>query len=472
MTRIWRSTSLRLALGYAGLFVVSSFLLVGFLWWQTAAYLDREINAVIVADTQAIGDRLRDFGLSGAVETINERISRAADQRTVYLLTDPALSPIVGNLDAWPLDVARRPGWYQVQLVRNDTLRATRLLNVRLPGDFHLLVGRDVQNRVAVRALIVEGLGWAAAIAVVLATVGGLLVRRSVLRRVDAINRTALAIVQGDLSQRVPTQNSFDEFDQLTQTINTMLSQIQLLVEGVRNTSNAIAHDLRTPLAELRSRLEGLLASASGLPEAATDELHEAVADIDRVIGIFNALLRLAEIDSGVRGSGFCRVALTDLVAQVAEVYSPIAEEKEIAFTVRAGDRLSVDGDPYLLAQAVANLLDNAVKYTPPYGAISLTLERSADGMIAVKVADSGPGIPEAERGKVTERFYRGDISRKTPGVGLGLSVVSAVARLHGGALEFADNDPGLMATLVLPEGKAERDEAGSGGTSVKSEAA
>jgi signal transduction histidine kinase len=454
MRRIWRSASIRLALGYAGLFILSSFLLVGFLWWQTASYLDREINAVIVADTRAIGDRLRDFGLAGAVQTIGERIGRTTDNSTVYLLTDPTLTPIIGNVDAWPADVALKPGWYQVKLVRKDTLRAIRILNVRLPGNFHLLVGRDVQSRIEVHDLIVQGLAWAAAIAILLAIAGGLLTRRSVLRRVEAINRTALAIVQGDLSQRVPTRNSSDEFDQLTQTINAMLGQIQLLVEGVRNTSNAIAHDLRTPLTELRSRLEGLLARAS-LPDPAADEIHEAVADIDRLIAIFNALLRLAEIDSGVRASGFCRVELADLVDQVSEVYSPIAEEKEITFAVDVGDRLGVNGDPYLLAQAVGNLVDNAVKYTPPYGKISVALERRKDGRAAVKVADSGPGIPPDERAKVTDRFYRGDVSRKTPGVGLGLSLVAAVARLHGGALEFDDNSPGLIAILLLPEGVA-----------------
>ena len=203
MRRLLRSTSIRLALGYAALFVVSSLILVGFLWWRTADYLDREIRAVIVADTQAIGDRLRDFGLSGAVATINERISRTADEHTIYLLTDPGLRPLVGNLDAWPLSVGRTPGWYQVQLVRDGQPHATEVLNVRLPGDFRLLVGRDVQSRVALRGLILQALVWAGLIAVVLAICGGLLVRGSILRRVDAINRVGRAIVEGDLSQRV-----------------------------------------------------------------------------------------------------------------------------------------------------------------------------------------------------------------------------------------------------------------------------
>jgi signal transduction histidine kinase len=449
MNRFLRSTSIRLALGYAGLFVVSSLILVGFLWWRTASYLDREIDAVIIADTQAIGDRLRDFGLSGAIQTINERISRTADEHSVYLLTDPRLTPIAGNLDAWPLDVGRPQGWYQVQLVRDDRPYATRVFNVQLPGDFHLLVGRDVQTRIALRRLILQSLIWAGLLAVMLAVGGGLLVRRSVLRRVEAINRTARAIVQGDLSQRVPTRDSSDEFDQLTQIINNMLGQIQVLIEGIRNTSNAIAHDLRTPLAELRSRLEGLLRSF-GPTEAVADELQNAISDIDRLIGIFNALLRLSELDSGVRRAGFRRIELADLIAEVAEVYEPIAEEKAIALRVDVVHRPAINGDPFLIAQAVGNLLDNAIKYAPEQGKISVSLSRTGDGKTVIAVSDNGPGIASEEHGRVVERFYRGDASRRTPGVGLGLSVVAAVARLHGGTLEFADNRPGLIASLIL----------------------
>ena len=453
MNRFLRSTSIRLALGYAGLFIVSSLILVGFLWWRTASYLDREIDAVIIADTQAIGDRLRDFGLSGAIQTINERISRTADEHTVYLLTDPKLTPIAGNIDAWPLDVGRPQGWYQVQLVRDDKPYPTRVFNVRMPGDFHLLVGRDVQSRVVVRGLILQSLIWAGLVAVLLAVSGGLLVRRSVLRRVEAINRTARAIVQGDFSQRVPTRDSSDEFDQLTQIINNMLGQIQVLIEGIRNTSNAVAHDLRTPLTELRSRLEGLLRGPDS-SEAVADELQEAISDIDRLIGIFNALLRLSELDSGVRRAGFRRIELADLIAEVAEVYEPIAEEKGIALNVDVSERPVLDGDPFLLAQAVGNLLDNAIKYTPENGVISVSLRGSTDGKAVIAVADNGPGIATEERGRVVERFYRGDASRRTPGVGLGLSVVAAVARLHGGMLEFADNQPGLVASLFLGDTK------------------
>jgi signal transduction histidine kinase len=454
MIRVLRSTSLRLALGYAGLFIASSLLLVGLLWWRTAAYLDREIDAVILADTQAIADRFRDFGLQGAIATVSERAAASQDENAIYLLADPALAPVAGNLSAWPLQVGRAPGWHQADMVHKDQIRATRLLSVALPGGFHLLIGRDVQDRIAVRNLILNGLAWAAGAALVLAVLGGLLLRRALLRRVETINRTAAAIVHGDLARRLPVRGSPDEFDQLGQTINVMLEQIQHLIEGIRNVSNVLAHDLRTPIAELRTRLEELL-QARPPPAATFETIEQVIADVDRVMAMFSALLRLAEIDSGVRRAGFRLIDPAEPVRAAAELYGPALEAKEIGFTSALPGGLPgglvVHGDSVLLAQAVANLLDNAGKFTPRHGAVSLTLAADGDQLIAITVADNGPGIPEAERAQVTERFYRGDASRGTAGVGLGLSIVAAVARLHGGSLLLADNHPGLIASLILP---------------------
>jgi signal transduction histidine kinase len=450
MIRVLRSTSLRLALGYAGLFIASSLLLVGLLWWRTTAYLDREIDAVILADTQAIADRFRDFGLEGAIATVSERAAASQDENAIYLLVDPALAPVAGNLSAWPLQVGRAPGWHQADMVHNGQIRATRLLSVELPGGFHLLIGRDVQDRIAVRNLILHGLGWAAGAALVLAVLGGLLLRRALLRRVETINRTAAAIVHGDLARRLPVRGSPDEFDQLGQTINVMLGQIQQLIEGIRNVSNVLAHDLRTPIAELRTRLEGLL-QARPPPEATFETIEQVIADVDRVMGMFSALLRLAEIDSGVRRAGFRLIDPAEPARAAAELYGPALEAKEIGFTSALPSGLAVHGDTVLLAQAVANLLDNAGKFTPRHGAVSLSLAADGDQRIAITVADDGPGIPEAEHAQAIERFYRGDASRGTSGVGLGLSIVAAVARLHGGSLRLADNHPGLIASLILP---------------------
>ena len=443
---LFRSTAVRLALGYAVLFIVSSLLLTGFLWWRTALYLDREIDAVIIADAQAISDRLRDFGLPGAIDTINERVGHASDEHAIYLLVDPTLSPIAGNLRAWPLEVRARPGWNNINLERDGRLHLTRALVGTLTGGFRLLVGRDVQDRAEVRALIVDSLIWASLGASILAIFGGLLMRRAVLARVETINRTASAIVSGDFSHRVPTHGSSDEFDRLARTVNAMLEQIERLVEGVRNASNVVAHDLRTPLAELRSRLETLLRAR---PTEPYEEIQQAVGDIDRIVEIFNALLRLAEIDSGVRRAGFRAVDLAQVANELMELYEPLAEDKEIAFVCEAPDSVEVSGDPNLLAQAIGNLVDNAIKYSPREGSVSLRITCAGD-RVNVVVTDAGPGIAESDRTRAVERFYRGDHASVAKGIGLGLSIVDAIARLHGATLTLENNHPGLIATLTF----------------------
>jgi signal transduction histidine kinase len=447
---VLRSTSVRLGLGYVLLFAASSLLLVGFLWWRTAGYLALQADAVIASDAREITDQLRDFGLNVAIESINERIAENPDGRSVYLLANRQLKPLAGNLSAWPAAVSPKPGSYQVEILRDGQPRAMRLLHVALPNGLNLLVGRDVEDRAELRALIVDGLFWAAGTAFLLAIGGGILVRRAVLRRVEMINDTASAIVRGDLTQRIPTRETADAFDQLAQTINRMLQQIHQLVEGVRNTGNTIAHDLRTPLAELRARLEELLRTRP-VRETTYEEIQKAVADIDRVIAVFNALLRLAEIESGARRSGFRRVELAELVTEVAELYAPVIEEKGAVFAVDAQSGLVVNGDPHLLAQALGNLVDNAAKYKSPRGEVTLRIAPCGDGHIEIVVADNGPGIKDADKARVTKRFYRCEANCATTGIGLGLSLVEAVARLHDGNLTLADNHPGLKASLKLP---------------------
>jgi signal transduction histidine kinase len=232
-------------------------------------------------------------------------------------------------------------------------------------------------------------------------------------------------------------------------TINGMLDQIEQLLHGVRDVSNAIAHDLRTPLAELRSRLEELSLTRPQIEETFA-EIDGAVVDVDRVILIFNALLRLAEIDTGMRRSGFVSVNAADLGRQAVDFYLPAAELKGVTLSYRGTGPAHLSGDPVLLAQAIGNLIDNALKYTSPGGAISVEVHELADSRIQITVADDGPGIPDEEKPKVSARFYRGDASRGTPGVGLGLTLVASVAKVHGGALELGDNHPGLRANMVI----------------------
>ncbi|HMA51585.1 MAG TPA: HAMP domain-containing sensor histidine kinase, partial [Magnetospirillaceae bacterium] len=341
-------------------------------------------------------------------------------------------------------------GWHQIQLATRNELHATRFLYVSLPQGFQLLVGRDVQDRVAIRDEILHGLGWSALIALLLAMGGGLLVRRGVLRRVDDLTLTTNAIIRGDLTSRLAVRDSADEFDRLAHTINGMLQQIEILIDGVRGASNAVAHDLRTPLTELRGRLETLLRTR---PEAEETfrEVGEAIGDLDRIIGVFKALLRLAEVDSGARLAGFRMVSLQEVVTEVADLYAPLAEDKEIELTSRVAPDLTVRGDPHLLAQAIGNLLDNAVKYGSSPGRIDLAARRLPDGAIEIAVSDNGPGMPDSEKKRAAERFYRGSASREIAGTGLGLSLVAAVARLHGGSFALRDASPGLTAAVTLP---------------------
>jgi signal transduction histidine kinase len=450
MARPSASTSVCLGLSYTALFAASSLLLVGMLWWRAAGNVDRWNDAAIRADSAEIGDQLRDNGISGAIEATRVHIAEIGGATAVYLLADARLKPLAGNLASWPNEVGSTPGWYWVKLPRAGTMRSVRLLRTSLPNGLNLLVGRDIGDRADSRALIIDTLYWALITGLTLAIGGGLFVHTAVLRRVAMINDAATAIVQGDLARRIPTGGSQDAFDRLVLTINMMLQQIQQLVEGIKNTANAVAHDLRTPLAELRARLEELLRNHP--PPATTfAEIHQSVADIDRVIAIFNALLRLAEIDSGVRRAGFRQVELSRLAIEIVELYAPLADEKQASLVVDAPAAQIVNGDPHLLAQAVGNLVDNAVKYLPCGGGVSLRIAQADAGWVEIVVGDNGPGIAEGEMGLVTGRFYRCSRNIGETGIGLGLSVVDAVARLHQGSLILADNHPGLVAVLRLP---------------------
>jgi signal transduction histidine kinase len=298
------------------------------------------------------------------------------------------------------------------------------------------------------------GLGASIAVLVLAGLLVGLVTRRALLTRIQGIGRTASAIIHGDLRRRLPVHPADDDLSALSRTINGMLEQIEQLVHGVRDVSNSIAHDLRTPLAELRSRLERLTLVRPGSAET-FEEIEGAVADVDRVIRIFDALLRLAEIDAGMRRSGFVPLDAAELAATAVEFYAPAAELRNIELTLRADRAVPVSGDPVLLAQALSNLIDNALKYAPQNGEIVVSVRQCADGAAEIAVADDGPGIAAAERSRVIERFYRGDASRGTPGVGLGLSLVQAVAKLHGSALDLqgrsaGGDQPGLRAVFVL----------------------
>ena len=448
MTRFVRSAALRLALGYVAVSVAVLVLFAAPLWYAWRQNVEQVRTELLREDLKSLTDTFEDQGPGVLAAVIAARVRSQRVANSIILFADPKLTPLAGNLHAWPSAAPASPGVHDVTLRQGG--RAVRALLVRetLPGGYSLLVGRDNSRFRPLEALFLYGLSGGAGILTLTGLLGGLLVRRTLLSEVHRIRQTTCAIVDGDLSHRLPVRGESDEFDLLARTVNRMLDQIEQLLHGVRNVSNAIAHDLRTPLAELRSRLEELAVARPGA-EATFAEIDAAVADVDRVIGIFNALLRLAEIDTGARRSGFVAVDVAKVAGDVVEFYQPVAELKGVAVAFAADGAPVIAGDPLLIAQATSNLVDNALKYGARGGMIAVTVSRVRHG-VELAVADHGPGIPDAEKAKVIRRFYRGDASRGTPGVGLGLSLVAAVARLHGGRLALGDNGPGLRAVLLL----------------------
>jgi signal transduction histidine kinase len=445
-----RSSALSLALGYVALGIIALVLFAAPLWYAWQVTIQDGRTELLQIDSQRLAEVLRRDGAQGAKAFIDARVRMQIAGERILLLTDASLRPLSGNLPAWPSNVPTEPGNYKVRIELGDHGTQTTLVHVATFGGYNLLVGRDNSLFAPLQTRFWYGLAAAIAVLSIAGLMIGLITRRALLTRIDSIRQTVSAIIHGDLKHRLPTHLNDDELNTLSRTINGMLEQIELLVHGVRNVSNSIAHDLRTPLAELRSRLEEL-ALIRPPPEQAFAEIDGAVADVDRVIRIFDALLRLAEIDAGLRRSGFVALDVADLAANAVEFYAPAAELKNIDLAFRSDGPLSVSGDPVLLAQALSNLIDNALKYAPVNGSIEVAVVRRGDGTAQVSVSDDGPGIADSEKCKVVERFYRGDASRGTPGVGLGLSLAQAVAKLHGSALELSDRNPGLRVAITLP---------------------
>jgi signal transduction histidine kinase len=448
MPSVIRSSALSLAIGYIVLGLVALVLFAAPLWYAWQVTIQDGRNEILQADAQRLADVYRRDGADGLKNFIDARIRMQIAGDRILLLTDAARRPLAGNLAAWP-KVPATPGDYRIQVDMGDRGVQTALVHVALLGKYNLLVGRDNRLFAPLEKRFWYGLTGAIAVLSIAGLMIGLITRRALMTRVDSIRQTVSAIIHGDLKHRLPTHLSDDELNTLSRTINGMLDQIELLVHGVRNVSNSIAHDLRTPLAELRSRLEEL-ALIRPSSEETFAEVDGAVADVDRVIRIFDALLRLAEIDAGMRRSGFVSVDVSDLASTAVEFYAPAAELKNITLSLQSDGPMPVAGDPVLLAQALSNLIDNALKYAPEGGAIGVGVHRRPDGAVQIGVTDDGPGIDDAEKVKVVERFYRGDASRGTPGVGLGLSLVQAVAKLHGSAIELSDRAPGLRVVLTI----------------------
>ena len=449
-----KSAGFRFALLFAvlSLAAIASFALM--LWWGTAGTLSRQIDDAIRADALGLQEAWRGGGKAALMDAIGGRLAVDIDDHAIYLLTDSAGERLGGNLDRWPA-VANTPGSWAADTVRRDGVAVpARLHHVPLDQGHRLLVGRDATDREKLRALLSEALLWSFAVAVAFALAGAAALRRALADRLRAASLTAGAIAAGDLSRRVPLSTQRDEFDQLGESMNAMLDRIDQLMAGIKGVSDSIAHDLRTPIARARMRLENALLSAPD-EESLRAAMETTVSDLDGISRVFQALLRIAEAEAGARRAAFAPFDLATVLTDAAEVYGALAEERGQHLETNWPEKLHMVGDRDMMLQAIANLLDNAVKFTPEGGTIRLSASAPARGKREISVRDEGPGLAAEDRARAGERFFRADPSRALPGSGLGLSLVKAVAALHGGELRLGDakagaEKPGLEAKLVL----------------------
>jgi signal transduction histidine kinase len=466
--KLIRTTAFRLTLVYLFLFAVFAASLLGYFAWNTRRLINEQIITTVTNEVGEISNIFARRGLRSLMGTIANRALRPG--ANLYLVvTTPNGQAIAGNVDALTPGVMATTGWSETSYRRLDDQDNTdhrALVNVtELTSGVRLLVGRDLEERRRLFGIVAKAAQWSVLIVVVLGLGGGIFVARRVLRRIDAMTGTTQRIMAGDLSGRLPVGRSGDELDRLAENLNAMLERIEALMVGLKEVSDNIAHDLKTPLTRLRNRAEEALAKSNNESEYRA-ALERTIEESDGLIRTFNALLMIARAESGQARGNMDDFDAADVARGIHELYEPLAEDNGLTLQVRAGPA-PLHGNRELISQALANLVENAIKYGQPAlqplgadtaaGSRAILIEARRDGdSVLLSVTDHGPGIPEADRGHAVERFVRLEASRTQPGSGLGLSLASAVATLHGGALKLGDAHPGLRATLALPAATGE----------------
>jgi signal transduction histidine kinase len=449
LSRIVRSASFRLTLFYAVLFMASAGALFATVYWTATAAMQADMAAVLRSEAYQLAEIHSRNGLAGLAQQIARRMNFRTRGPIFYLLQAPGGRVVVGNLPGMP-PVNGVVDFVPKQETPEPDLERAKLtgFGLTLSDGAFLLVAQDAARLTDMQHAIVRAFAWTSGLTLLLAIAGGAFLGSSFLRRIDTITRTSRAIMEGDLAARIPVRGTHDEIDQLIASLNDMLARIQQLMDGLRQVSSDIAHDLRTPLGRLRQHLEDARERAKTTADydAATDA---AIAEADELLETFSALLRIAQVEAGAQKRAFTEVDLSVLARSVGEAYLPAAEDSGHRLDVRIADGLKLTGDRQLLAQMISNLVENALHHTPAGSTVTLAL-RNAGTAFEIEVADNGPGIPEAERGKVFDRFYRLDSSRTTSGSGLGLALVKAIAGLHGLTIELTDRKPGL-GVVVRP---------------------
>jgi signal transduction histidine kinase len=464
--KLIRTTAFRLTLAYLLLFALFAASLLGYFAWNTRRLITEQITTTVNAETGEISDIFGRRGLHGLVITIENRALRPG--ANLYLVTTPSGQAIAGNVGSLAPGVMATSGWSETAYRRlddQDTANQRALVRVtELSNGFRLLIGRDLEERRRLFGIVAKAAQWSLLIVIVLGLGGGIFVARRVLRRIDAMTGTTQRIMAGDLSGRLPVGRSGDELDRLAENLNAMLERIEALMMGLKEVSDNIAHDLKTPLTRLRNRAEEALAR-SGSETEYRSALERTIEESDGLIRTFNALLMIARAESGQARGNMDDFDAADVANGIHELYEPLAEDDGMTLRVKTASA-PLHGNRELISQALANLVENAIKYGKPVaapqplgadavggsGSNEILIEARRDGeQVLLSVTDHGLGIPESDRKHAVQRFVRLETSRTQPGSGLGLSLASAVATLHGGDLRLADAHPGLSATLAIP---------------------
>jgi signal transduction histidine kinase len=455
--KVVRTTAFKLSVIYFAVFSIFAVAFVLYLSWNTNALLEAQLKDTIEAEIRGLAEQGRSGGLAAIFQTIEQRSHTPG--ASLYLITDVNGRILTGNISQVPADLFERSGMGMITVPYERNLgegpRHVAMVQVlRLPGGFWMLVGRDIGEREEFREIIGRALIWAVALLIGLALVSWFFVSRRVLKRIDSVAVTSRRIMAGDLSRRLEVTGTGDEFDRLANSLNAMLERIEHLLIQLRDVSDNIAHDLKTPLTRLRNRVEATLAGPPS-DEAYRTALVATIEESDRLIQTFNALLMIARIETGPPDGALTEVEAGGIVRDVVELYEPVAEEKGVELEAVTPEPVTLKASRELLGQALANLVDNAIKHGLPEGAeqpLRIVMSTAREGNdLVLRVADNGVGIPEADRERVLQRFVRLEKSRSTAGSGLGLSLVNAVVAFHNGSIELADNHPGLVVTMRLP---------------------
>jgi signal transduction histidine kinase len=450
LAKTLKSSTFRLALIAIGTFGMIASAIFSYVYLSTSSYVRSRSDRAIVTDYLSLQTMYERSGRNGLVALIEQRIADRSFAGNVYLLADPSLKPLAGNLNGWPPLVTAAKGWTEFRAPEPPGDAANRpLLRAMLetfPGGDRLLVGRDIGDLDSFTDQMKLAVISSVALIFVVAVVASILVTRRTVGRIEQINATSRAIMQSGLDKRIPLRGSHDEWDRVAENLNLMLDRIETLMGEVKQVSDNVAHDLRTPLTRMRGRLEK---AYHGQRDSADDQslIGDTIADLDAVLRIFSSLTRIAQIEAQERKGAFRTVNLVEIAGEVVELYDAAAEQDGTRLTIVGDPEVLVTGDRDLIFDAIANLVDNAIKHGRAGGHV-VVANQTIDGRPVVSIADDGPGIPRDQYEHVFKRFYRLQQSRYTPGNGLGLSLVAAVARLHGAQIEMLENSPGLKLML------------------------